>query len=423
MRQNSISLELKKQITPSIFSIGQEYYNQRLGNLTALFADGNFMTVEGEYHENNLCKTSITVEQKKGEFVEANCECNFFKNNRQNCCKHVVTLGMMADKSEKIIKVIGTDDMEMMFEDDFEEDNKKLAKLREKEQKTKAEKAAKRNLENDNKNKSRQRIKLKDENINIKKLDKLYFKNFIKEVNKKFQDEFWADFESKFFGKNFKPWEAVRWASNIAKFAKFGIPIITGGIDIFLQLRNDQQEKKIEKQIKEAKNKKVLNLFSYTGSFSVHAAKGGAASVDSVDLSNTYLNWAKENLKLNKLFDEEKTRLIKSDVIVFLKKAIEEQKKWDLIICDPPTFSNSKSADIFDVNKDWLKLCLLSLKVLSKNGKLYFSTNSQKIKFDEAELINSSKQKIRIKDITKASIPEDFRNQKIHKMWMIEYSE
>ena len=171
---------------------------------------------------------------------------------------------------------------------------------------------------------------------------------------------------------------------------------------------------------KEAKNKKVLNLFSYTGSFSVHAVKGGAASVDSVDLSNTYLNWAKENLKLNKLFDEETTRLIKSDVIVFLKKAIEEQKKWDLIICDPPTFSNSKSADIFDVNKDWLNLCLLCLKVLAKNGRLYFSTNSQKIKFDEAELINSSEQKIRVKDITKASIPEDFRNQKIHKMWMIE---
>ena len=171
---------------------------------------------------------------------------------------------------------------------------------------------------------------------------------------------------------------------------------------------------------KEAKNKKVLNLFSYTGSFSVHAAKGGAASVDSVDLSNTYLNWAKENLKLNKLFDEEKTRLIKSDVFRFLEKSIQEQKKWDLIICDPPTFSNSKSADIFDVNKDWLNLCLLCLKVLSKNGRLYFSTNSQKIKFDEAELINFSEQKIRVKDITKASIPEDFRNQKIHKMWMIE---
>ncbi|UTY33042.1 class I SAM-dependent methyltransferase [Treponema putidum] len=172
--------------------------------------------------------------------------------------------------------------------------------------------------------------------------------------------------------------------------------------------------------IKEAKNKKVLNLFSYTGSFSVYAAKGGASSVDSVDLSNTYLNWAKENLKLNKLFDAKKTGLIKSDVIRFLEKSIQEQKKWDLIICDPPTFSNSKSADIFDVNRDWLRLCLLCLEVLSKNGKLYFSTNSQKIKFDEAELISSSKKNIRVKDITKATIPEDFRNQKIHKMWIIE---
>ena len=172
MGQNSISLELKKQITPSIFIIGQEYYNKSLGNITALFADGNFMTVEGEYKENSLCKTSITVEQKKGEFIEANCDCMFFKNNKKNCCKHVVTLGMMADHSEKISKVIGTDDIEMMFEDDFEEDNKKLAKIKEKEQKAKAEKVAKQNLENDKKNKLRQSQKLKAENINIKKLDK-----------------------------------------------------------------------------------------------------------------------------------------------------------------------------------------------------------------------------------------------------------
>ena len=122
MGQKSISLELKKQITPSIFVIGQEYYNESLGNITALFADGNFMTVEGEYKENSLCKTSITVEQKKGEFIEANCDCMFFKNNKKNCCKHIVTLGMMADHSEKISKVIGTDEIEMMFEDDFEED-------------------------------------------------------------------------------------------------------------------------------------------------------------------------------------------------------------------------------------------------------------------------------------------------------------
>ena len=169
MGQKSISLELKKQITPSIFVIGQEYYNESLGNITALFADGNFMTVEGEYKENSLCKTSITVEQKKGEFIEANCDCMFFKNNKKNCCKHIVTLGMMADHSEKISKVIGTDEIEMMFEDDFEEDNKKMAQIKEerKKEKEKAVKNAKRKETEDNgKNKSRQRIKLREEKFN-----------------------------------------------------------------------------------------------------------------------------------------------------------------------------------------------------------------------------------------------------------------
>lgn len=169
MGQKSISLELKKQITPSIFVIGQEYYNKSLGNITALFADGNFMTVEGEYKENSLCKTSITVEQKKGEFIEANCDCMFFKNNKKNCCKHIVTLGMMADHSEKISKVIGTDEIEMMFEDDFEEDNKKLAQIKEerKKEKEKAAKSVKRKeTEDDGKNKSRQRVKLREEKLN-----------------------------------------------------------------------------------------------------------------------------------------------------------------------------------------------------------------------------------------------------------------
>ena len=169
MGHKSISLELKKQITPSIFVIGQKYYNESLGNITALFADGNFMTVEGEYKENSLCKTSITVEQKKGEFIEANCDCMFFKNNKKNCCKHIVTLGMMADHSEKISKVIGTDEIEMMFEDDFEEDNKKMAQIKEerKKEKEKAAKSVKRKeTEDDGKNKSRQRVKLREEKLN-----------------------------------------------------------------------------------------------------------------------------------------------------------------------------------------------------------------------------------------------------------------
>lgn len=174
MGQNSISLELKKQITPSIFIIGQEYYNESLGNITALFADGNFMTVEGEYKENSLCKTSITVEQKKGEFIEASCDCMFFKNNKKNCCKHVVTLGMMADHSEKISKVIGTDEIEMMFEDDFEEENKKMAKMKEERKREKAIKSIKKTDDKyTSKNKSRQRINLREEKLNMTNSGKL----------------------------------------------------------------------------------------------------------------------------------------------------------------------------------------------------------------------------------------------------------
>ncbi len=174
---------------------------------------------------------------------------------------------------------------------------------------------------------------------------------------------------------------------------------------------------------KTAENKKVLNLFSYTGAFSVHALLGKAQSVTSVDLSNTYLNWAKENFVLNNIYNPEQNELIKSDVIEFLEKSIIEKQKWDIVICDPPTFSNSKSASLFDVNKDWLKLNLLCLQVLKEQGILFFSSNSLRLKFDSDMLIkiyhNMFREGIDIKDVTKQSIPEDFRNKKIHKMWKI----
>lgn len=177
------------------------------------------------------------------------------------------------------------------------------------------------------------------------------------------------------------------------------------------------------KVFKDAKGKTVLNLFAYTGAFSVHALAGGALSADSVDLSNTYLEWAQDNLVLNKLYERQKSRLIKSDVIAFLEEAAEKKTKWDLIICDPPTFSNSKSAAVFDVNRDWLRLCLLCVRVLQKNGILYFSSNSLKLKFDSALLKEECKKiglkNVAVKDITKQSIPEDFRNKKIHRMWEI----
>lgn len=106
-----------------------------------------------------------------------------------------------------------------------------------------------------------------------------------------------------------------------------------------------------------AEDKRVLNLFCYTGSFSVYAAQGGARYIESVDLSNTYLTWAEENIKANGFHDKNKYVFTKADVIEWLERKaanIQEDKKFDLIILDPPTFSNSKSTEnVLDINRDW----------------------------------------------------------------------
>lgn len=170
---------------------------------------------------------------------------------------------------------------------------------------------------------------------------------------------------------------------------------------------------------KETSGKKVLNLFCYTGTFSVHAMKGNAYSVDSVDLSKTYLDWAEKNMKLNNI-NPVKTFFHRSDVKEFLKKKNAEKALWDTIICDPPTFSNSKrTAGFFDINKDWKELCILCLGVLNKNGVLYFSSNSAKLKFDGNALEGLYNEKLKVTDLTNGSIPEDFCNKKIHRLWSI----
>ncbi len=159
--------------------------------------------------------------------------------------------------------------------------------------------------------------------------------------------------------------------------------------------------------------KSVLNLFCYTGSFSCYAAAGNAKSVDSVDLSNTYLQWAKDNFKLNG-FSTSNCNFIQSDAVSFIESAIKSHKKWDIIVLDPPTFSNSKRmSNIFDINRSWSELVNNCLKLLSPNGILYFSTNSRKLKFDSS-LIEGTSQ-----DITASTIPEDFRNTRIHRCWKI----
>lgn len=167
----------------------------------------------------------------------------------------------------------------------------------------------------------------------------------------------------------------------------------------------------------EAKNKSVLNLFCYTGSFSVYAAAGGASRVDSVDLSVPYLERARHNLALNGFTDTTRFKLIQSDVFGFLRRSAQV---WDIIVLDPPTFSNSKKTDtVLDINRDWPLLVSLCLSRLNKGGILYFSTNSRSLTFDENALRSLHPHPFSVSDISEKTIPEDFRNKRIHRCWKI----
>jgi 23S rRNA (cytosine1962-C5)-methyltransferase len=150
-----------------------------------------------------------------------------------------------------------------------------------------------------------------------------------------------------------------------------------------------------------SKEKTVLNLFCYTGSFSVYAMAGGAAEVISVDLSHTYLQWAERNMKAN-FKETPTTKFIQADVLQYLAQV--QDKSFDLIILDPPTFSNSKRMnDFWDVQQHHAGLINDCLRVLTPNGILVFSTNYTRFVLD-AENIRASE----IKDITKATTPFDF---------------
>ena len=154
-----------------------------------------------------------------------------------------------------------------------------------------------------------------------------------------------------------------------------------------------------------AKDKKVLNLFSYTGSFSVYAAAGGADEVVTVDLSKTYLDWAKRNMQINGFVDEMKYRFIQADVLQYLETIRENY--FDTIVLDPPTFSNSKRMEgILDIQRDYAKLINDCLRGLRPGGKIYFSTNYKKFEMDRASIHSSS-----IKDITRQTTPFDFEGR------------
>lgn len=147
--------------------------------------------------------------------------------------------------------------------------------------------------------------------------------------------------------------------------------------------------------------KRVLNLFCYTGSFSIYAAAGNATKVVSVDLSKTYLNWAERNMKLN-FPGYVNHQIVHADVKQYLKTLPAES--FDLVVMDPPTFSNSKRmGDFLDIQKDHVELINDCMRCLSKHGILFFSTNYTKFQL-ESEKLNASE----IKDITKQTTPFDF---------------
>lgn len=153
----------------------------------------------------------------------------------------------------------------------------------------------------------------------------------------------------------------------------------------------------------EAVGKKVLNLFCYTGAFSVYAAAGGASSVLSVDLSNTYLGWTERNMELNGFLGDQYL-FERADVLQFIDEI--PNASHDLIILDPPTFSNSKSMiDVFDIQQHHVELINQCLQKLTKDGVLYFSTNARKF-FLEQELIRGV-----IQNITTATTPFDFKGK------------
>jgi len=155
----------------------------------------------------------------------------------------------------------------------------------------------------------------------------------------------------------------------------------------------------------ESKGKRVLNLFCYTGSFSVYAASGEASTVTSVDLSKTYLDWAKDNFSLNVLTEEEKYHFIHADVKQYLKTL--QPESFDLVVMDPPTFSNSKRMkDFLDIQRDHVELLNDVINAVTNNGIIYFSTNYTKFIIDNDNIHSSE-----IRDITRATTPFDFEGK------------
>jgi 23S rRNA (guanine2445-N2)-methyltransferase / 23S rRNA (guanine2069-N7)-methyltransferase len=167
----------------------------------------------------------------------------------------------------------------------------------------------------------------------------------------------------------------------------------------------------------EASGRRFLNLFCYTGSFSVSAAAGGAVETTSVDLSNTYLDWTRTNLARNGFRDAGRHRTIRDDARSFLEhRARRGEPPFDLVVADPPTFSRSAKTPVpWDVQRDHAALLELVAANLAPGGVVYFATNFRRFRLAEESL----SLRYEIRDITRRTIPEDFRDGRIHRAWRL----
>jgi 23S rRNA (guanine2445-N2)-methyltransferase / 23S rRNA (guanine2069-N7)-methyltransferase len=164
-----------------------------------------------------------------------------------------------------------------------------------------------------------------------------------------------------------------------------------------------------------AAGRDFLNLFAYTGSASVYAAMGGAKTTATLDMSNTYLSWAEDNMALNG-FKGDTHRYIRANCLEWLQAAQQENQRYGLIFLDPPTFSNSSRMEgVFDIQRDHVALIQMAAALLTEDGQLIFSTNRRDFKMDATAL-----SALELKDIRHETLPLDFkRNAKIHACWLI----
>jgi 23S rRNA (guanine2445-N2)-methyltransferase / 23S rRNA (guanine2069-N7)-methyltransferase len=178
---------------------------------------------------------------------------------------------------------------------------------------------------------------------------------------------------------------------------------------LFLDHRNTRQLIR-----KLAHQRSFLNLFAYTGSVTVYAAVGGATSTTTVDMSNTYINWARENMDING-YTGEAHRFVRANCLEWLKLTAEENKKYQLIFIDPPTFSNSKKMlTSFDISRDHGELLNDCLAILADDGQIVFSTNARHFKLEDSVTENCF-----VKEITAMTTTEDFRRKPLHRCWCL----